>query len=76
MAPHHITVNVVAPGPIDTSLTAQHPDTVRQTVTQAIPLGMFGQPQDIAAAAAFLATEEARFITGEVSDVNGGLLMD
>ena len=76
LAPHHITVNVVAPGPIESPLTAQMPDAKRQTVTRAIPLGMFGQPQDIGAAVAFLATEEARFITGEVLDVNGGLLMD
>ncbi len=76
LAPYGVTANVVAPGPIETPLTSAISDPVRQTITQAVPLGRFGHPQDIGAAVAFLAADESGFITGEVLDVNGGLLMD
>lgn len=76
LAPYNITANAIAPGPIDTPLTGQIPDAIRQQITAAVPLGTFGQPEDIGAAVVFLAADEARFITGELLDVNGGLLMD
>ncbi len=72
LAPHGIRANSIAPGIIDTQLTANHP----QSFVDAVPLGVKGQPQDVAACALFLASEDSRHITGELIDVNGGLLMD
>ena len=76
LAPYHITVNVIAPGPIATPLTAKIPPEAVTRLEQTIPLGRFGQPADIGAGVAYLASDEAAFITGEVLDINGGLLMD
>jgi len=69
----HITVNVIAPGFIQTDMTAQlGPDTIEKTRTQ-IPLARLGRPEDVAAAVAFLASDDAVYITGQVLCVDGGL---
>jgi len=68
-----ITVNAIAPGFIDTKMTQQLADNQRQELMRRIPLGSLGTPQDIAEAVAFLASEEARYITGQVLGVDGGM---
>jgi 3-oxoacyl-[acyl-carrier protein] reductase len=71
----NVTVNCVAPGFIDTDMTRALPDAQRQAVVQHIPLGRFGQPAEVAATVAFLASPCAAYITGTTIDVNGGMLM-
>jgi 3-oxoacyl-[acyl-carrier protein] reductase len=73
VASRGITANVIAPGFIDTQMTQQIEEKHRQTFLQRIPLGYAGSPRDIAEAVAFLASEEARYITGQVLNVDGGL---
>ena len=74
-APHGIRVNALAPGVIDTPMTrGLSPD--HADLASTIPLGEKGQPEDVAACALFLASDDARHITGETVDVNGGLFMD
>jgi 3-oxoacyl-[acyl-carrier protein] reductase len=68
-----ITVNVVAPGYVETAMTAVLPDKARETLAAAIPLERLGTVDDIAAAVLFLASEEAGYITGAVLNVSGGL---
>lgn len=70
-----ITANAIAPGFIRTAMTDQIPDEIKNNVLNAIPVKRVGEPIDIAAAAAFLASKEAGYITGQVLSVNGGLLM-
>ena len=70
-----ITVNVVAPGFIDTDMTKALPEEQRQALAGQIPLGRLGTPGDIAAAVAFLASDQAGWITGETLNVNGGMHM-
>ncbi len=70
-----ITVNLVAPGFIPTDLNADLPDDWRERIRALIPLARFGDPRDVAHAVAFLATEEAAYITGAVLPVDGGLSM-
>lgn len=70
-----ITVNTVAPGFIDTDMTRELGDAVREKLLEGIPLGRLGQAAEIAAAVAFLASEEAGYITGETLHVNGGMFM-
>ncbi len=75
LAVHGIRVNVVAPGPIDTPLVAaMHDPAIREAWTRAVPLHRYGSPEEVAAAAAFLCSEEAGFITGHVLAVDGGFL--
>lgn len=69
-APRGVTVNAVAPGFIDTDMTAGLP---KEELVKLIPAGRFGKPEEVAAAVAFLASEEAAYITGEVININGGL---
>jgi 3-oxoacyl-[acyl-carrier protein] reductase len=71
----NITVNVVAPGFIETDMTSKLDETHRQALVQSIALGRFGQVQDIACAVAFLASAEASYITGVTLHVNGGMYM-
>ncbi len=75
-APHGINVNTVSPGPIDTEITRNWPVSIRETRLKQIPLGRFGQPEDVAETVVFLASDLSRYITGENIDVNGGALMD
>jgi len=70
-----ITANVVAPGFIETDMTAVLPESIRTAVVEKIPLARFGAPEDIAAAVAFLAGPEAGYITGQVLVVDGGMVM-
>lgn len=72
LAPHGITVNAIAPGPIATTMTTAFPPQLKAL----IPVGRMGAAADVAHAALFLASREAGFITGEVLDVNGGMLCD
>ena len=70
-----ITVNCVAPGFIDTDMTRALADAQRVTLQSQIPLGRLGEPDDIAATVAFLASDAGQYITGETIHVNGGLYM-
>lgn len=75
LASRGITVNAIAPGFIETDMTDVLSDAVREASVAQIPLGRFGKPEDIANAAAFLASEEAGYITGQVLHVDGGMVM-
>jgi 3-oxoacyl-[acyl-carrier protein] reductase len=70
-----ITCNAVAPGFIDTDMTAVLPQELKDNVVKQIPLGRFGEPADIAAAVAFLVSAEAKYITGQTLTVDGGMVM-
>lgn len=71
----NITCNAVAPGFIETAMTSGFSDDFRQNALKNIPLGRVGAPEDVANAVAFLASDEAAYITGHVLNVNGGMLM-
>jgi len=73
VAARNITVNVVAPGLIDTDMTRALSEGVRSEWAAKVPLGRLGTPEDVAAAVAFLASDEASYITGQVLAVNGGM---
>ena len=75
LASRHITVNAIAPGFIQTDMTAVLSDKVKEETAKMIPMGSFGEPEDIAKAVAFLASEDARYITGQVLCVDGGMAM-
>lgn len=75
MGSRGITVNVVAPGFIDTDMTENLPDMIKEEMLKRIPLKRMGSPMDIAEAVAFLASDAATYITGETLNVNGGLYM-
>ena len=75
LAPFGITANGVAPGPIDTPLTkGRHADISRQHYTETTPLGRYGQPQEIAGAVSFLASDDASYVTGHILPVDGGFV--
>jgi 3-oxoacyl-[acyl-carrier protein] reductase len=76
MGSRNITVNCVAPGFIDTDMTEVLDEKVKQTMLDAVPLGRLGQPDDVAAAVAFLAGSGGAYITGTVLPVNGGMYLD
>lgn len=75
LASRGITVNAIAPGFIETDMTDVLSDQVKEASAAQIPLGRFGRPEHVAAAAAFLASEEAGYITGQVLHVDGGMVM-
>ncbi len=75
MASRNITVNAIAPGFIETDMTAGLPEELKSKMLAQIPLKRFGKPEEIAAAVKFLASEQASYITGHVLDVNGGMYM-
>ena len=70
VAPRNVTVNAIAPGFIDTDMTSSLP---QDELKRLVPMGRFGRPEEVAAAVAFLASDEAAYITGEVININGGL---
>lgn len=70
-----ITVNAIAPGFITTDMTAQIPEKNQEQLLELIPLREFGHPEDVAAAVCFLASDAARYITGQVLQVDGGMVM-
>ena len=73
LAPRGVTVNAVAPGFIETDMTAVLPEKAKTAMMQQIPMGRIGQPEDVAAAVEFLASDSAAEITGHVIHVNGGM---
>ena len=75
MASRNITVNAIAPGFIETDMTAALSDDLKSKMLEHIPLKRFGKAEDIAAAVRFLACDDAAYITGHVLDVNGGMYM-
>ncbi|MGB5488201.1 MAG: 3-oxoacyl-[acyl-carrier-protein] reductase [Lysobacterales bacterium] len=75
LASRNITVNAVAPGFIETDMTASLPDKAREAMVAQIPLGRAGTARDIAAAVVFLASDQAVYITGQVIHVSGGMYM-
>lgn len=75
LATRNITVNCVAPGFIDSPMTAKIPEVHKEKLESAIPMKRIGKPEEVAAAVCFLASEEASYVTGHVLHVNGGLAM-
>ena len=76
LAPYGVTVNAVAPGVIETDMTRGITQGDFTNYLKTIPLGTIGSAEDVSHAVAFLVSDEARYITGEILDVNGGMLMD
>jgi NAD(P)-dependent dehydrogenase (short-subunit alcohol dehydrogenase family) len=74
LAQHRIAVNAIAPAQIDTRLTRSLPEEARRRRTERIPMGRFGEPDEVARAALFLASDDASFITGHTLAVDGGYL--
>ena len=75
LAGRGITVNAVAPGFIETEMTSVLSEKVQEQAKNQIPLGHFGTPEDVASAVVFLASEQAKYITGQVLQVDGGMVM-
>ena len=75
LASRGITVNMVAPGFIDTDMTAVLPDKVREAMVADIPLGKIGTPENVADAVVFLVSDQASYITGQTINVDGGMVM-
>jgi 3-oxoacyl-[acyl-carrier protein] reductase len=75
LASRGITVNAVAPGLIETDMTTVLSEEIRQNILKNVPLGKLGEPDDIAGAVAYLASAEAKYITGQVLTVDGGMVM-
>ena len=74
-AARHVTVNVVAPGFIDTDMTAVLKDSIREKLIEGIPLGALGKPEHVADAVLFLVSDAASYITGQTLNVDGGMVM-
>ncbi|MCY1182573.1 3-oxoacyl-[acyl-carrier-protein] reductase FabG [compost metagenome] len=75
LASRHILVNAIAPGFIETEMTEQLPEDIKQGMLTQIPLAKLGQPEDIAKAVAFLASEDANYMTGQTLHIDGGMVM-
>jgi 3-oxoacyl-[acyl-carrier protein] reductase len=75
LASRGITVNAVAPGLIETDMTTVLSEEIRQNILKNVPLGKLGEPEDIAGAVAYLASAEAKYVTGQVLTVDGGMVM-
>jgi 3-oxoacyl-[acyl-carrier protein] reductase len=75
VASRNITINCVAPGFISTAMTDKLNDEQKQAMKDRIPMGAFGEPSDVASAVHYLASDEARYVTGQTLHVNGGMLM-
>jgi len=75
-APYKVNVNAVCPGPTESEMTDDWGEQVNKDFASAIPWKEYGKPEDVAEGVAFLASDRARYITGEILDVNGGLVMD
>ena len=75
LASRRITVNAIAPGFVTTALTANLRKGVKKKLTERIPLGRLGEPEDVAPAVVFLASDEASYITGQTLLVDGGMVM-
>jgi 3-oxoacyl-[acyl-carrier protein] reductase len=75
VAPRGVTVNAVAPGFIDTEMTAVLPEKVKESFMQQIPMGKIGKPEDVAEAVYWLCSDAASYITGQIIHVNGGMYM-
>lgn len=75
LASRGITVNCVAPGYIATDMTSKLPGTVQEKILSEIPLGILGEPGDVAGAVTYLASDDARYVTGQTIHVNGGMFM-
>lgn len=75
LAARNIQVNAVAPGFITTDMTATLPEDVKGNLCEAIPLGRMGNPEEVAACVAYLASEDADYVTGQVINVDGGMVM-
>ncbi len=76
LAPYRINVNAVAPHAIETEMSQEWSEEKRRQIVEAIPMRRLGQPEEVAEVVAFLASDGAGFITGQILDVNGGYLMD
>jgi len=74
LGPRGITVNAIAPGFIETEMTAVLPEEYQKAILERIPLGRYGKPEDIAGLVAFLTSEQAGYITGQVIGVDGGVI--
>ncbi len=75
VASRGVTANAVAPGFIDTEMTQKLDEKVRNAMMEQIPLGKFGTPEDVADCVGFLVSDQAKYITGQVLNINGGMLM-
>jgi len=75
LASRGITVNAVAPGYIDTDMTRDLDETVKEKIRAEIPMGTLGTPADVAGAVMFLVSDDARYVTGQGLHVNGGMYM-
>ena len=75
LAARGVTVNAIAPGFIETDMTAKLSDKIKEETLNQIPLGKFGKPEDVANLAAFLVSEQAAYITGQIINVDGGMAM-
>jgi 3-oxoacyl-[acyl-carrier protein] reductase len=75
VASRGVTANAVTPGFIDTEMTQKLDEKVRNAMMEQIPLGKFGSPEDVADSVAFLVSDQAKYITGQIININGGMLM-